>query len=119
MDKLSQALQRCNTHKENFLNLNALNLTQIPNCVFSQNYIAEQLLYLYIGGNKLTKLPPEIEKLVNLKEIHASRNQIISLPSNLLQMDKLKIVALHGNPLDAKSIQVVKQITKKGVKVYM
>lgn len=57
----------------------------------------ENLTVLSLRGNQLTYIPPEICRLINLKELNISQNSLPYLPSEMRDM-KLSKLQLNPNP---------------------
>ncbi|KAG1780830.1 hypothetical protein EV702DRAFT_1185446 [Suillus placidus] len=57
----------------------------------------ENLTVLSLRGNQLTYIPPEICRLINLKELNISQNHLPYLPSEMQDM-KLSKLQLNPNP---------------------
>lgn len=57
----------------------------------------ENLTVLSLRGNQLTYIPPEICRLVNLKELNISQNRLSYIPSEMRDM-KLSKLQLNPNP---------------------
>lgn len=55
---------------------------------------------MYLGGNHLTNIPPEMGQLSNLERLVLSDNQIGKLPRELKQLNNLKSLSLHNNQLE-------------------
>jgi Leucine-rich repeat (LRR) protein len=53
-----------------------------------------------LSGRKIEELPPEIGKLVNLKELHLCSNELTSLPAEFFQLENLSILDLSNNNLN-------------------
>lgn len=60
---------------------------------------SEQLLYLnrWLHETKLKSLPQDLLNLRNLKRLSLSKCEIESFPMDLLQMEQLEALVLHGN----------------------
>ncbi|KAG2048476.1 hypothetical protein BDR06DRAFT_942867 [Suillus hirtellus] len=57
----------------------------------------ENLTVLSLRGNQLTYIPPEICRLINLKELNISQNRLSYIPSEMRDMKLLKL-QLNPNP---------------------
>lgn len=57
----------------------------------------ENLTVLSLRGNQLTYIPPEICRLINLKELNISQNRLPYIPSEMRDM-KLSKLQLNPNP---------------------
>jgi len=60
-------------------------------------FIFKNLKVLNLIGNKIQKLPKEIEKLEKLKEIDLSYNQLLTLPEGIERLENLEILYLKNN----------------------
>ena len=58
-----------------------------------------RLTCLYLGGNKLKQVPPELGRLHKLSALVLCDNQLDSLPSQLTQLTNLRSLRLHDNQL--------------------
>jgi Leucine-rich repeat (LRR) protein len=56
-----------------------------------------KVTHLDLSGNRLTELPPSLDKMVNLQFIDLSNNQLESLPRSILTFSHLKSIVLHDN----------------------
>lgn len=56
-----------------------------------------KLTHLDLSGNRLTELPPSLDKMINLEHLDVSDNQLANLPHYIMQFDKLKSIRLSGN----------------------
>jgi len=77
------------------LNLDELNLEDIPRLLFSFQHLSKLSLY----ANKLTKLPPEIAELKNLQTLDLSDNQLTELPPEIAELKNLQTLDLRSNQL--------------------
>ena len=50
-----------------------------------------------LSSNRLTELPPSLDKMVNLESLDLSDNKLELLPKSILEFKKLQYVVLHGN----------------------
>jgi Leucine-rich repeat (LRR) protein len=50
-----------------------------------------------ISGNSLDRLPPSLEKMINLEHLDVSDNKLKLLPRFLLNLPQLKHIQLNGN----------------------
>jgi len=58
----------------------------------------EKVTELDLGGNKLTELPKELEKLMQLEMLFLNGNQLTELPTGLEKLTNLKVLYLRNNP---------------------
>lgn len=58
-----------------------------------------RLAFLYLGGNRLQHVPPELGQLHKLSALVLCDNQLQSLPSQLTQLSHLRSLRLHDNQL--------------------
>ena len=71
----------------------------------------EKVTRLDLGGNKLTELPKELEKLTQLEMLFLNGNQLTDVPKGLEKLDQLKKLALDGNQLtDVKGLEKLTQL---------
>lgn len=54
---------------------------------------------LDVSNNKLRSLPAELGELIQLRELHLNHNMLRSLPYELGKLFHLVVLGLHGNPL--------------------
>ena len=54
---------------------------------------------LYLYGNRLCSLPPEVGCLVSLQTLALSENSITSLPDSIAALTKLHVLDLRHNKL--------------------
>jgi hypothetical protein len=52
---------------------------------------------LDLSSNRLTELPPSLDKMVNLEYLDLSNNNLKVLPRSILTFDRLKEIRLNGN----------------------
>ncbi|NWR00934.1 LRC58 protein, partial [Paradoxornis webbianus] len=57
------------------------------------------LEFLYLGGNFITAIPPELAKLPSLRYLVLCDNKIQSIPPQLAQLHSLRSLSLHNNLL--------------------
>lgn len=67
-----------------------------------------RLTCLYLGGNRLRQVPPELGHLGNLSALVLSDNQLRSLPSELTKLTRLQSLRLHDNQLETLPKDLVK-----------
>ncbi|HIP37593.1 MAG TPA: leucine-rich repeat domain-containing protein [Crocinitomix sp.] len=70
---------------------------------------------LDLSKQKMTKLPKEVSKFINLKELYLSKNKLHALPNHLLNLQKLEVLDLSKNnfknfPPQLCSLQSLKQL---------
>ena len=62
---------------------------------------------LYLSNNKLSSLPAEIGKLVNLQYLDLHNNQLSSLPAEIGKLTNLQILYLNNNKLSSLPIEIL------------
>ncbi|KAI8620188.1 hypothetical protein BC830DRAFT_1100647 [Chytriomyces sp. MP71] len=81
--------------RSNFLDLQGLNLSLLPEEVWDM----ENLRALLLGNNNFTAVPANIPATFpNLQYLDLSRNNISSIPSNLSEMTELLVLDFSENP---------------------
>ncbi|XP_029768631.1 leucine-rich repeat-containing protein 58 [Terrapene carolina triunguis] len=73
----------------------SLSLVTAANAVF----FSFSLEFLYLGGNFITSIPPELANLPSLSYLVLSDNKIQSIPPQLAQLHSLRSLSLHNNLL--------------------
>lgn len=76
-------------------------LCKLEHALSSPHLDLSRIKRLDLSSNKLTSLPPSIEKMVHLEELNLRDNSLRNLPSYLNGLQKLKIIDLSGNPLES------------------
>ena len=77
----------------------------------------DQLKELYLGGNQLTEVPKEPEKLTKLTRLDLSLNKLTSV-KGLEKLTQLKMLRLERNRLrDVKSLEKLTQLTYLSLRV--
>jgi Leucine-rich repeat (LRR) protein len=71
---------------------------------------SEEVLKLDIAMLKLTSIPSEIEKLINLECLDLSFNKITTLPIEFKQLQKLRVLDLKGTRFLQKLPPVVAEL---------
>ena len=64
-------------------------------------FLCCRLLHLYLGGNRIKTLPPEIGQMKALQSLSLCGNQLQALPEETTQLVNLRSLQLHGNCLEA------------------
>lgn len=59
----------------------------------------DRLEHLYLGGNHLVTLPPNVGNLQKLLSLVLCDNRLASLPAELVQLKQLRSLSLHNNHL--------------------
>ena len=77
------------------LDISRRNLTNLPSSIGN----LENLVYLFLRGNKITSIPPQIGKLTNLITLDLSENRITELPSSIGNLTKLMNLDLRRNKI--------------------
>jgi len=67
--------------------------------VITWSTLVHRLQLLYLGGNQLTEVPPELGQLSWLQGLSLSDNSITRLPRQLKQLTRLQSLSLHNNQL--------------------
>ena len=67
-----------------------------------------RLSYLYLGGNRLQQVPPELGQLHKLEALVLSGNQLQYLPSQFKGLMSLKSLHLHDNQLQTLPQSIVR-----------
>ena len=74
-------------------------------CISSKN-----LKELYLSGNQLTILPPEIGNLTNLKTLSLDMNQLTSLPLEIGKLVNLQTLYLSENQFSEEEKEKLKKL---------
>ena len=72
------------------------------------------LQYLNLSSNQLSKIPSEISKLTNLREICLSFNKFQSIPTSLQACEKLETLLINDNQIqeiDVEGLRKLKSIS--------
>ncbi len=69
---------------------------------------------LYLGGNRLSSLPPEIARLTNLTTLSLDNNPLSSLPPDVVAQGTRALLAYLGAQLEASSRQWVSKMLVVG-----
>lgn len=91
----------CNKAKEEsaaLLNLSFRGIKEIPRVVFT---MGEHLTRLVCAGNKLEKIPSDIQNLTNLSSLLLGSNELKSLNEAVGTLTKLSILSLGENHIDS------------------
>ena len=96
MSELKLKIRHAKRSNATKIDLSNEGLSEIPTDVFQLTSLES----LNVSGNKLQHLRG-IDKLVSLREILASRNQLMNLPEEIKFLNKLEKVAFEGNPVAA------------------
>jgi len=92
------AIKICRKSGKDKLDLshNQLTLSTLPQEIFDLSH----LQYLYLEGNGIKEVPPELCKnLTRLLWLDLRRNALESLPTNISSLSKLKNLLLEGNQI--------------------
>lgn len=84
----------------NILNLNCLNLKELPEQLFA-DYFQKHLLELHLKGNVLERLQSDIGKLKNLSALHMPQNRLSKLPTSFLELQNLTNLCVSQNNLSS------------------
>lgn len=80
------------------LNLNNQFLGVFPREILEGN---KQLKILRLFQNSLTEIPDDIDRLENLEELYLGKNKLTRLPETLCNLKKLKILSVQYNDLES------------------
>jgi Leucine-rich repeat (LRR) protein len=76
-------------------------LCKLEHALSSPHLDLSNIKRLDLSSNKLTSLPPSIEKMINLEELNLSNNSLCSLPQHLKKLERLELLDLSVNPLES------------------
>ncbi|MCH9624979.1 MAG: hypothetical protein S4CHLAM123_01410 [Chlamydiales bacterium] len=85
---------------DGFLNLDFLNLSELPD-IFGHQIMIENLTKLILSSNKLSTLPESSWKLINLNTLNLQFNEIKVLPESIGKLINLSTLYLSMNELTA------------------
>ena len=94
MSEIKLKIRHAKRGNERVLDLSNMGLTEIPIDIVQLTMLET----INLSNNKLTSLR-RVEQLPNLREIHASNNQIAVLNQDLQDMYCLETLDLVGNPV--------------------
>ncbi len=75
------------------------NMRRELHCYMLCLFLCYRLFYLYLGGNRLHHIPPEIGDLSKLSALVLCGNQLQFLPHQLNKLSNLRSLLLHDNQL--------------------
>lgn len=93
----SKRVSFCLRKGRDYLNLNGLGLTRLPDDFVKLT----GLRYLDLSGNQLTELPEEITTFTNLRWFGFNDNRLESLPEQIGALTRLERLYLRNNRLEA------------------
>ena len=76
-------------------------LCKLEHALSSPHLDLSKIKRLDLSSNKLTSLPPSIEKMVYLEELNLRENSLCNLPTYLKGLEKLNMIDLSDNPLES------------------
>jgi Leucine-rich repeat (LRR) protein len=77
-----------------------------------------KLQNLDLGGNNIRSLPEQMRKLIYLKDLSLQFTGLTHLPKSLISLYRLQSVYLHEGYLDQESVEVIKKLKDKGVRIF-
>ena len=96
-DKALKKIEACRRGRKRTLDLSDLGLSSLPPEIDQLTALTE----LHLDGNQLSSLPPQIGQLTALTELHLDGNQLSSLPPQIGQLTALTALSLAGNQLSS------------------
>jgi Leucine-rich repeat (LRR) protein len=99
---VQQEIQRAVNSNAEELDLSNRALTRLPPDIVR----LPQLKVLRLNGNELTELPPEIGQLTQLTELYLSDNQLQALPPEVGQLARLRKLDVGNNQVSSLPTQI-------------
>ena len=88
-------IQQCFNKGSYHLNLDALDLTELPDLIGDISWLKQLSCY----SNQLTRLPESLSRLHNLRQLECGRNKLTELPEPVLHLHRLERLGISNNQL--------------------
>ncbi len=107
-DQIAESIQLAIANNATELDLSGMNLRKLPNEILN----LKQLKRLLLVNNRITELPPQIERLEALEHLDLNGNLLNALPKNFAKLKQLKRLSLSHNRFTnlAKSVRELNQL---------
>merc|ERR1711966_33837 len=92
------------------LKVDANKLTSLEGLSWGQQ---KQLVTLSAVGNEITEPPEAVGEVASLEHVELSENKITAIPTGLVELKKLKLFNVAGNPIKDKKAMAN---SEKGIK---